>query len=338
MKIPSQKIIVTSLVTVGATFALLSALTQPGVKPRVTQPPPVSIQNLETHVRFLAQTLYPRSVDQPEKLAQAAHYIAQAFRSTGAALTEQPVPVTGQTGKYFNIIAHFGPRNGVPIIVGAHYDADSKHKNDDGSYALETHTPGADDNASGVAGLLELARLLAQNPPSRPVDLIAYTLEEDPPEPIEADMGSHIHALSLRQAGQPIQLMISMEMIGYFRDGPGSQHYSVPGLQLLYPTQGHFLALVGRFSDFNLTQEVKSLLAGATDLPVYSVNAPSFLPGISDSDHESYWAENYPAFMVTDTAFERNPHYHQAGDTPETLDYVRMAKVVQGVYMPSFKT
>jgi Zn-dependent M28 family amino/carboxypeptidase len=202
-------------------------------------------------------------------------------------------------------------------------------------HAPHTHTPGADDNASGVAGLIELAHLLGKQPPPRPVELVAYTLEE-PPHFRTEHMGSAWHARSLRAAGREVRLMVSLEMIGCFSDAPGSQRFPVPGLDLLYPDRGNFIALVSRISakgELGATRRAKALMAGATDLAVHSINAPPLLKGIDFSDHLSYWAQGYPALMVTDTAFFRNANYHQAGDTHETLDYARMAKVVQGVFV-----
>jgi Zn-dependent M28 family amino/carboxypeptidase len=126
--------------------------------------------------------------------------------------------------------------------------------------------------------------------------------------------------------------MISLEMIGYFTDAPGSQALPHPALGLVYPSTGNFIAVVGPLGHARLVRRVKRAMQRTTDLPVYSMNAPTSVPGIDFSDHRSYWAHDYPAVMVTDTAFYRNPHYHTASDTPETLDYRRMAKVVEAVH------
>jgi Zn-dependent M28 family amino/carboxypeptidase len=219
-------------------------------------------------------------------------------------------------------------------VIGAHYDSHgdaiggSKHPR---GHTPETHTPGADDNASGVAGLLELARLLGRSAQSRTIELVAYTLEE-PPHFRTEHMGSAWHARSLRAANRDVELMLSLEMIGYFSDEPGSQGYPFPAMSHLYSDRGNFIAIVGKMSDFGATRRVKALMAGATSLPVHSINAPPLLQGVDFSDHLSYWLEGFPALMVTDTSFMRNHHYHQASDTYEKLDYRRMAMVVQGVY------
>jgi len=311
--------------------AIMVFLTQPFATPDFSQPPEVSPERLRAHVKHLSVDLYPRSFDQFRNIGLAAQYIQQEFTAAGADIAVQEVSV--QESKYTNIIARFGPASGPLLVIGAHYD--SYGDASEGAklplgYGPETHTPGADDNASGVAALIELARLLRSNPPPRPVELVAYTLEE-PPHFGTEDMGSVWHARSLVAAKQQVQLMLSLEMIGYFSDEAHSQH-STLGLGLLYPDQGNFIALVGRFSDFLATRRAKSLMAGATDLPVRSINAPIFIPGIDYSDQQSYWAEGFPALMITDTAFYRNTNYHQAGDTYEKLDYRRMAKVVQSVY------
>ncbi len=192
-------------------------------------------------------------------------------------------------------------------------------------------TPGADDNASGEAGLLELARLLSKKPQSRAIELVAYTLEEDPHFGTQ-EMGSFRHARSLKESGREVQLMLSIEMIGYFADKANSQDYPAPGMSTLYGDRGNFIALVGNLSHFGVIRRAKALMLGVSDLPVISCNAPSNLQGIDSSDHMNYWNEGYPALMVTDTAYYRNPHYHRPTDTFDKLDYRRMAQVVQGVY------
>jgi Zn-dependent M28 family amino/carboxypeptidase len=258
----------------------------------------------------------------------AAQYIYDEFKEAGASVSIQNVTVQETT--YKNIIARFGPESGPLLIVGAHYDSHGDTNNSSG-YTRETHTPGADDNASGVAGLIELSRLLGSKKQTRPIELVAYTLEE-PPHFRTEHMGSVWHAQSLKTAKRDVQLMLSLEMIGYFSDEPDSQDYPVPAMASLYSDRGNFIALAGKLSNFGATRKAKALMSGATNLPVYSINAPPLVPGIDFSDHQSYWNEGFPALMVTDTAFLRNKNYHQAGDTYERLDYLRMSKVVQAVY------
>ena len=141
----------------------------------------------------------------------------------------------------------------------------------------QTHTPGADDNASGVAALIELGGALARDPPAQPVELVAWTLEE-PPFFRTRDMGSARHADALKAAGTDVELAISIEMIGYFSDAPGSQQYPIPGMRYAYPDRGDFIALVGRFGDFVAMRRAKAVFAGSTALPVTSINAPALVP------------------------------------------------------------
>lgn len=304
------------------------AIVQPLARPIASQPPPADPKRLEAHTRHLSVDLFPRSFDQRQQLDLVADYIAATLRESGANISIQEVLVEGE--KYRNVIARFGPDAGPLLVIGAHYDSHGDETAPD--ITPRSHTPGADDNASGIAGLLELARLLASNPPTRPVELVAYTLEE-PPHFRTRHMGSAWHARTLRTDRREVELMVSLEMIGYFSDQPGSQHYPVPAMSGLYPDRGDFIAIVGKLSGFRSTRRAKAILSGATDLPVYSINAPPMLvQGIDFSDHLSYWREGFPAIMVTDTAFLRNPNYHQSGDTYDKLDYERMAKVVQGVY------
>lgn len=291
-------------------------ITQPFVIKIETQPKVASLVRLEQHVRHLSETLYPRNYTETANLNASADYILQIFKQTSTTVTEQTFEIKGRS--YRNILAHFGPKHGEALVIGAHYDT---HGN----------TPGADDNASGVAGLLELAEMLKDTPPQHPVTLIAYTLEE-PPFFGTNEMGSAIHANSLKAEGKNIKLMISLEMIGYFSDNPNSQSYPIDLLHILYPSKGNFIGIVGRFSEQKETRHVKALMRGATTLPVISINAPTFVHGLDFSDHRNYWQQGFPALMITDTAFFRNNNYHQLTDTADTLDYIRMAQVVQAVY------
>jgi Zn-dependent M28 family amino/carboxypeptidase len=327
----------------GTLLALMAALTTAGavcvgwmVQPLVRPQPPqattaVDPAQLERHVRALSEQFFPRSFDHPAHLDAAADYVRDELRGAGAIVREQAYLHEGL--RWRNLSARFGPEHGALLVIGAHYDshADAPQRALDESQPLaQTHTPGADDNASGVAGLIELARALASHPPARPVELVAYTLEE-PPYFRTTAMGSMQHALALRAAGTEVELMIALEMIGFFSDAPQSQHYPLPGLDQIYPGQGDFVAVVGRLQDVAPTRALKAWMRGASPLPVHSINAPPALVGVDFSDHLSYWAQGYPALMVTDTAFFRNAAYHQAGDTAERLDYRRMAQVVQAV-------
>jgi hypothetical protein len=308
------------LIVIGLAVVLLAAwvwITQPlppGV--RATTYPQVDAARLRAHVEMLSHRFFPRDSAHPANLDRAAAYIRGEFERAGGQVSEQTYQVSGQT--YRNVLAQFGPVTAQRLVVGAHYDAA-------GPIAA------ADDNASGVAGLIELANLLGRTPLAIRVELAAYTLEEMPFFRSET-MGSAVHATSLKAQAVPVKAMLALEMIGYFSDAEGSQRFPLPFLSWIYPTRGNFIAVVGRLEQGMLVRRVKQAMRDASALPVYSMNAPRSLPGVDWSDHRSFWEAGYPAVMITDTAFYRNPNYHDASDRPETLDYGRMSMVVQAVY------
>jgi len=271
---------------------------------------------LETHVRMLSETFFPRDAGHPENLDRAATYIRQEFEQARGKVAEQPYEVNGNI--YRNVTAMFGPDIKERIVVGAHYDTAGEQ-------------PGADDNASGVAGLIELASLLGNTALPVGVELVAFTLEESAYFRTD-EMGSAIHAATLKKQDIPVRVMFSLEMIGYFTDAPHSQSFPVPILAAFYPSQGNFIAVVGKLDQGLVVRRVKQAMRHTSPLPVYSINAPRFVPGVDFSDHRNYWEAGYHAVMITDTAFYRNKNYHTVQDTPDTLDYQRMAMVVQGVY------
>lgn len=298
--------------------ALAGWLTQPLlIAPPLTSSCEAADQTrLRQSVEFLAQQTGQRHFRNRNVLEQTASYIEQQLQQAGGIMRSDPVIVDGE--HFRNIVARFGPSVGKPaIVVGAHYDA-------------SVNTPGADDNASGVAGLLELARLLGRKPPTKPVELVAYTLEE-PPNFGSENMGSWHHAMRLIAEDTRPQVVIVLEMIGYFDDRPGSQAYPVPGLAYLYPDRGNFIGVIGDFGSPRLVRTIKAALSSCAEVPVYSINAPAWMPGIALSDHSSYWAHGLSAVMITDTAYLRNPHYHEVSDLPDTLDYGAMGQVVTGV-------
>ncbi|MGH9531152.1 MAG: M28 family peptidase [Terriglobales bacterium] len=291
-------------------------LTQPVFVTAGSQTAPAALPGrLRAHVETLAG-LAPRDIDHPGNLDRAAEYIRDEFRKAGGEVAGQAFVVDGH--EYRNVIARFGPASGERLIVGAHYDAFDRF-------------PGADDNASGVAGLIELAYLLGRAQLPMRVELVAYTLEE-PPAFRSVQMGSALHASELAAGDVRVRAMIGLEMIGFFSDAPGSQEYPLSALGLLYPNEGNFISVVGNFIDASLVRRVKRAMTSANDLSVRSINAPRFVPGVDFSDHLNYWDNGYRAVMISDTAFYRNSHYHQPTDTPEKLDYERMAKVVQQLF------
>jgi Zn-dependent M28 family amino/carboxypeptidase len=297
-------------------FATWFVLTQP-VSSRpgsAATTPAVDPKWLEGHVRALV-AFAPRSFDYPENLDRAAAYVRGELGRAGGVVSEQTFVVDGDT--YRNIGVALGPDTPERIVVGAHYDAVEEG-------------PGADDNASGVAALIALSGLLAKEALRHRVELVAYSLEE-PPNFATAAMGSAAHARRLKASGAKVIGMLCVESIGYFRDEPGSQRFPIPFLGTWYPDRGDFIAVVSRVQDMRLVRTVKRATLSATALPVHSLNAPQAIPGVSFSDHRSYWDCGYPAVMITDTAPYRNPHYHTDTDLPATLDYRRMALVVVGL-------
>lgn len=284
---------------------------------RVSRRPGVEVSSarLEADVRHLVGGFPQRGFHRPKVLEAASDWIAASLQATGARVQRQAYTVGSDS--YGNVRAFYGPEAGERVVVGAHYDA-------------YEGLPGADDNASGVAALLALGRALGAHPPAGPVELVAYTLEE-PPHFRKPTMGSAVHAQSLRKEGVKVRGMISLEMVGTFTDAPESQHYPLPGLGLIYPSRGDYIAVVGDLTSPRLVRQVKGAMQSTGSLPVWSINAPTSLVGVDFSDHRNYWALGLPAVMVTDTAFFRNPRYHTAQDTPDRLDYRRMAQVVQGV-------
>ncbi len=310
--------VIVLLLLVGMLVGIWALLTRPVFNPGgVVEGADVSVDPvlLRQHVDKLSVELMPRSYENIENLNQVADYIQAHFTSAGAVVRLQSFNADGNV--YRNVIAKFGPESDRVIVVGAHYDAAGE-------------LPGADDNASGVAGLIELARLLGAVKFDRSILLVAFCLEE-PPFFNTPEMGSAVFARSLAEANKSVKIMVALEMIGYFSDKPGSQSFPMPLLKLFYPTKGNFIAIVDQLFSGEAGKMKKIMRANST-IPVYSINAPPLIPGIDLSDHKSFWDQGYPAVMITDTAFFRNYAYHSRHDTADRLDYERMAQVVRGIY------
>jgi Zn-dependent M28 family amino/carboxypeptidase len=268
-------------------------------------------------VTRLAGDIGTRTFRDLDRLESTATTISEHFASFGYRVTRQPFVFGGNT--YHNIIAEHtgGASPETLLIVGAHYDSVST-------------TPGADDNASGVAGLLGLARALAGARMERTVRFVAFALEEWPVYR-SRNMASYHYALSLKEKNERVEGMICLEMLGYFCDREGCQHYPVPFLNTIFPKTGNFISMVGNMRSKKFTERIATSFQQGTDLPVVTLNAPAIVIGIDFSDHWSFGKFGYKALMVTDTAFYRNPHYHAPTDLPDTLDYARMSKVVEGL-------
>jgi len=302
--------------------ALLTGAVLTTVNPVLPRRFPQSITVSPAELRHDVETLVEvgryRDILRPEVLATAADWIRERWESAGFVVEEQPFDVGGTT--YRNLVLSYGPADAPLVIAGAHYDVCGEQD-------------GADDNASGVAAILALARLLALHRPvvSNRILLVAFCLEE-PPSFRTPAMGSAVHARALREREARVKAMIALEMLGYYSDQPHSQTFPVAALGLVYPRTADFIGVVGDLGSLGLTRAVKARMAGASSVPVWSINAPAAVPGVDFSDHLNYWAEGYPAVMVTDTAFYRNPNYHLPSDTADTLDYERLAEVVKGLY------
>jgi hypothetical protein len=291
-------------------------LSQPTCSRSLPSDKTVDLQRLEDVVKTLSIDFHPRSYDNPYNLNKTATHIYRHFQKAGGSPKYQFYET--DHGRYKNVRCIFGEGNGKRIVIGAHYDTCGD-------------TPGADDNASGIAGLIELAYLIDSNPDVGEIELVAYPLEE-PPFFGSEEMGSTFHAQSLVDDEVDVLGVIILEMIGYYSDESGSQGAPMALLKLLYPSRGNFIFVVGQTSQRAFTKQVKVGMKGATELDVYSINAPKAVCGIDFSDHRNYWPHDINAVMITDSSFYRNKNYHTPNDTYETLDYNRMGDTVISVY------
>jgi Zn-dependent M28 family amino/carboxypeptidase len=272
-------------------------------------------ENLREHVTVIASREH--NVFRLPMLEQAAQYIENAFDKAGYPVAAQRF-VSGPA-EVRNIEAEVkgGVRASEIVIIGAHYDS-------------VAGAVGANDNGSGVAAVLELARLMHGSRPARTLRFVAFVNEEPPFYHSDA-MGSRQYSRRSKERGENIVAMFSLETIGYYSDRPGSQHYPFP-LSFFYPSTGNFIAFVSNLDSRPLLHEVIAGFRRHGGLPSEGVAAPAFIPGVDWSDQWSFWQEGWPALMVTDTAPYRYPHYHTMQDTPDKVDYDRLARVVTGLH------
>jgi Zn-dependent M28 family amino/carboxypeptidase len=261
-------------------------------------------ERLRRHVELLAKS--PRDED----LETPARYIAGAFAAHGLEAKLQSFPSRGRTVSNVEV----SPPGDARVVVGAHYDT-------------VPGSPGADDNASAVAALIELAGLVGKE--GLPIRFVAFANEEMPYF-MSREMGSWNSAHRSRERGEPVQAMLSLEMLGYYTDQPGTQRYPPP-LGLIYPDRGNFIAFVGDLGARALVHQAVASFRRNAAFPSEGVAAPAFIPGITFSDHWPFRSHGFSAVMVTDTAYHRYPHYHLPSDTPEKLDYERLARVTAGL-------
>lgn len=272
-------------------------------------------KRLYQHIRVLSEEIGERHFENTGSLGKTADYIEQEWIAAGL----QPVRQSYADNTYHNIIAEIRGSKQLDeiIIVGAHYDT-------------VWLSPGANDNASGVAALLELSRNLVKLNPERTVRFVAFTNEEQPFAGSD-EMGSMVYARLLHQQGENVVAMYSLEMLGYYSDMPGSQSYPVP-LSWFYPDQANFIAFVGNIPSGLLLWQSLNAFRRLSDFPAQGlIMSERLVPDIRRSDHASFWDAGYPAVMVTDTAEFRNIHYHTVGDVMRTLDLKKMAGVVEGL-------
>jgi hypothetical protein len=275
------------------------------------------VHQLYTHVEHLSVTIGSRSLYEYDKIEDTKRYIVSCLKTFGYIPTLQNYDYEGKT--FSNIIVSI-PGVQYPdeaVIVGAHYDS---------VYG----TPGADDNASAVAVLLEMCRALKSVSPGRTLKLIFFFLEEPPVFRTE-HMGSYVYAKEAKARNENITAMICLEMVGYYSDKKDGQTFPLPLMSMMYSTTPDFIAVVGNLKSRTLVEKVKNSIVKACGIPVETLTSVSFVPGVDLSDHRSFWKMGYPAVMITDTAFYRNPNYHTENDTIDTLDFNTMADLLKGL-------
>lgn len=326
MRLKNTMLILCGVALLGAALQWVWAITQP-IYPSYEYNSLPDVQwadyaRLESSVRILSAEERTTSAG----LQRAQGFIIDTLIKNGVPASDITVqPYTVDSTTFYNIVVQKTDTLFIEqlpkIVIGAHYDSAGK-------------LPGADDNASGVAGLLELARMLYSKPPTDRTFELVFFASEEPPYFGTEHMGSYHHA---HKKDQHRALILVLEMIGYFSDEPQSQHYPSPVLAALYPTTGNFIALVSNLDATQAVRQSKGLFTAYFEyhghLDVVSLTAPTFIRGVDFSDHRNYWETGVPALMVTDTAFYRNAYYHTEYDTYEKLDYEKMAHVVNAVFV-----
>jgi Zn-dependent M28 family amino/carboxypeptidase len=273
-------------------------------------------QALRSDIHQLAGVIGERNLFRYKQLVEAAAYIRAAFTNSGYEVHRHPYQVAGQTCENIEVQRVGTEKPHDILVVGAHYDS-------------VQGSPGANDNATGVAALLALARTMADIRPLCTVRFVAFTNEE-PPLFQGPYMGSHLYAKRCRERSENIRLMLSLETIGCYSDEPRSQSYPFP-FGLFYPSTANFIAFVSNMENAPLVKQLLTAFRHHARFPSEGGALWEWIPGVAWSDHWSFWRAGYPAVMVTDTAPNRYAHYHTAADTPDKLDFPRMARVVWGL-------
>jgi Zn-dependent M28 family amino/carboxypeptidase len=274
-------------------------------------------KKLRSHVFHLANEIGERNVYRPEALHAAENYIRQSWQAMGYEVQSQEYEAAGVRSANLEINITGCEQADEILLVGAHYDSVMR-------------SPGANDNGSGVACIIELARLFMDSSQARSLRFVAFVNEESPFF-FTKQQGSMRYAKAMRQRGDNIHLMISLETIGFYSDEPGSQAYP-PLFRYFYPDRANFVAFVSNLRSRRALRRLVDIFRNVTDFPVENVATFSWIPGVAWSDHLSFWRHGFRAVMVTDTAFYRYPYYHSNEDTADKLDYERLAKLTHGLH------
>ncbi len=286
---------------------------------RAPLPPPVPTalaDALDVHVTALATDIGERNGANPRRLARAADYIEAALVTAGYRPRRLPLDRTDVPTANIEAIHRNGAKGSRVVVIGAHYDT-------------APGTPGADDNATGVAALIEIAAALAPRALASEVRFVAFANEE-PPHFGTDEMGSRSYARALAAANTEVAAMLSLESLGYYDDTPGSQRYPAP-LGWWYPDRGDFVGFVGNFASAALVRRAVQAFRDTEPFPSQGTALPEWVPGVGWSDHQAFWRHGWPALMVTDTAPFRSPWYHGAADTADKIDRDRLARVTRGL-------
>ena len=277
----------------------------------------ISLQReLQAHVEKLAGEIGERNLIWYKNLITAAEYIETTLTKAGYAVHQHGYEVSGKMSYNLEVEIAGTDRPEEIVVIGAHYDS-------------VTGSPGANDNATGVAAVLALAGRFSGQRTSRTLRFVAF-VNEEPPFFQTSSMGSRVYAQASRQRDEKVVAMLSLETIGYYAEEDGSQRYPPP-MSLFYPSTGNFIAFVGNVKSGPLVREVVGSFRRHAKFPSEGAAFPGFIPGVGWSDHWAFWKEGYPAVMVTDTAPFRYPAYHSHQDTPEKVKYDQMARVVGGL-------
>ncbi|MEL7035986.1 MAG: M28 family peptidase [Cyanobacteria bacterium J06592_8] len=271
---------------------------------------------LEQDIKILAQEIGERNYLNPKNLRASADFLEKKFLSCGYQVQRQAYEVNSQTFENLVVEIRGSTHPDEIIVIGGHYDS-------------VVGCPGANDNGSGAAAVLELARIFARKKPKRTLRFVEF-VNEEPPFAMTEGMGSLVYARYCQQCRDNIVGMLSLETIGYYSDELGSQRFPFP-LGNFYPSTGNYVAFVTHLKSTSLVRQVIGSFRRHTKFPSEGAAVPEQIPGISYSDHWSFWQAGYPAIMVTDTAMFRYPYYHAWNDTPEQINYDRLARVVAGL-------